>query len=207
MYRLESDFGPNSFKRDVCKRDLCLIIDAVQQDLITDSTIVTIKAGLAYIHAYNALKFTVQKPMILLAVEMLKETMIKYAPDEEVADIVEQRLTILHSIINEKTIREVRVWSLAGKVLPYFALSGLVWSHFMGHETWYEMIAVITATVFFTISVTWWWWALYKITTIVTIMKNTTPRFKDISDRISGIREDVTHIHNTVVSRNVDKPK
>lgn len=205
MYKLESNFGPNSFNRTICKRDLCLIIDALTQDLLADSAIVTIKAGLSYIHAYNALKFAAQKPMILIAVEMLRETLITYTDTEEIIEVVDQRLEILYGIINEKTIQEVRVWSMAGKVLPYIALSGLVWAHLMGHETWYELFSVIIATVFFTISVTWWWWALYKITTIITILKNTAPRFRDISDRISHIRQDVTHIHNTVVTRNVDK--
>lgn len=207
IYRLEHDFGPNLFKHDVCKRDLCLIITAIQNDLLTDTSITTIKTGLAYIHAYNAIKFVAQKSMILTAIELLKEELSFYTDDNDIKALIEQRLEILYGIVNEKAIQEVRVWSTAGKVLPYIALSGLIWAHFMGHDTMYELVAVTIATVFFTVSVTWWWWAIYKITTIITIMKNTHPRFRDISERISNIRADVSEIHKTVLVRKVDKSK
>ena len=205
---IEHQYGSDSINREVCRRDICLIVTAILQDVVTDSTASTIKTGLAYIHAYNAIKFISQKHQILLAIDLLKEKLLSFAGDNvNLQELISQRLDILYGIINEKAIQETRVWALAGKVLPYTALAALVWSHFIGHQTMYESFIVIIATVFFTISVTWWWWAVYKITTIVTILKNTQPRFREISTRIGVIREDVNHIHQTVVSRNVDKSK
>ena len=205
---IEHQYGMESINRETCKRDICLIVTAILRDVATDSTTSTIKTGLAYIHAYNAIKFISQKHQILMAIEMLKDKLIELAHnDEDIIELISQRLDILYGIVNEKTIQETRIWALAGKVLPYTALAALVWSHFIGHQTMYETFIVAIATVFFTISVTWWWWAVYKITTIITILKNTQPRFKEMSSRIGVIREDVNHIHKTVIARNVDKSK
>ena len=207
ILKLSIEYGNDSFDKEICKRDLLLIINCVQHDILADSTISTIKAGLSYIHAYNGIKFTIQKHQLLSAIDMLKIALINFTDDLNIATIVEQRLDILYSMVNEKAVQETRLWSLAGKVLPYTALAGLVWSQFIGHHDLYHSLIVIIATVFFSISVTWWWWAIYKITTIFTILKHTQPRFKEISDNIGSIRQDVSHIHNTVTAKSVDKSK
>lgn len=207
ILKLSLEYGNNAFDKEICRRDLSLIINCIQHDLLADSTISTIKAGLSYVHAYNGIKFSVQKHQMLSAIDMLKNSLLNFTDDLVIATVVEQRLDILYTMINEKAIQETRLWSLAGKVLPYTALAGLVWSQLIGHKDLYHTFIVIIATVFFSVSVTWWWWAIYKITTIFTVLKHTQPRFKEIAENIGSIRDDVTHIHKTATTKNVDNSK
>jgi hypothetical protein len=67
----------------------------------------------------------------------------------------------------ERTEKQVRLWKYAAWTLPFVALSAIVFIHFVGFNDWLDKTIVMTATLFFAISVFWWWWALHKLVDVL----------------------------------------
>lgn len=67
----------------------------------------------------------------------------------------------------EKAETQAKYWKFAAWTLPFAALGFLAFSFFLGFDNWYAKSVVITATVFFAVSVFWWWWALHRLVDVL----------------------------------------
>lgn len=90
----------------------------------------------------------------------------------------------------EKTKREASWWIRAAWTVPFTALSGLFFLHFIGWGDLYEQTLVVAATTFFTVSVYWWWWAIYKIVNIAELLRGTVENFEKVKQELRKFRRD-----------------
>ena len=90
----------------------------------------------------------------------------------------------------EKTKREVAWWIRAAWTLPFVALSALFFLYFIGWGNIYEQLLVVTATLFFGISVYWWWWAIFKIVNIADLLRRTVENFDTVKQELKKFKKD-----------------
>lgn len=86
----------------------------------------------------------------------------------------------------KNTERQVRAWKYAAWTLPFVALSAIVFVYFVGFHDWLDKTIVITATLFFAISVFWWWWALH---TLVDVLKGLEAASKGLQSLKASIKD------------------
>jgi uncharacterized membrane protein YqjE len=91
----------------------------------------------------------------------------------------------------QTTEKEVSLWILAGRTLPFIALAGLFLTHFIGWDTMYKQALTIGAILFFGVAVFWWWWAIYKMSAFAGLLKQTVENFKTINDELSKLKKDI----------------
>lgn len=89
------------------------------------------------------------------------------------------------------TEKEVSLWTLAARTLPFVALAVLFFIHFIGWDKMYEQALVIGAVLFFGVAVFWWWWTIYKIATFAELLKQTVDNFQGIKDELSKLKKDI----------------
>ena len=91
----------------------------------------------------------------------------------------------------KKTERGAKYWKYAAWTLPFVALAALIFSEYLGINSFYKKIITITVTVFFGTSVFWWWWALDKLTFLVKTMQKTSENFNEVKENIREVKEDI----------------
>jgi hypothetical protein len=101
----------------------------------------------------------------------------------------------------KKSGQEASLWAYAAWTLPFVALSGIVFEHFVGLDSWINVSIVIITTTFFSISVFWWWWALNKVVVILAAAKQNEDRFNDVIHELRKTRETIREIENNVGNR------
>jgi hypothetical protein len=89
------------------------------------------------------------------------------------------------------TKKEVSLWVLAARTLPFIALAVLFFIHFIGWDRMYEQALTIGAVIFFGVAVFWWWWAIYKMATFAELLKQTVDSFQVIKDELSNLKKDI----------------
>lgn len=91
----------------------------------------------------------------------------------------------------QTTEKEVSLWVLAARVLPFVALAGLFFIHFIGWDKMYNQALTIGAIIFFGVAVFWWWWAIYKISAFAGLLKQTVDNFQTIREELSRLKKDI----------------
>jgi biotin transporter BioY len=90
-----------------------------------------------------------------------------------------------------KTKREASWWIRAAWTVPFACLAGFFFLHFIGWNSFYNQILIISATAFFSVSVYWWWWAIYKIVNIADILERTVENFEKVKDELKKFKTDL----------------
>lgn len=91
----------------------------------------------------------------------------------------------------QNTENEVSLWVLAARTLPFVALAGLFFIHFIGWDKMYNQALTIGAVIFFGGAVFWWWWAIYKISAFARLLKQTVDNFQIIREEITNLKKDI----------------
>lgn len=91
----------------------------------------------------------------------------------------------------QTTEQQVSLWTLAAGTLPFVALAGLFFIHFIGWNNMYEQALTIGAIIFFGVAVFWWWWAIHKISIFARLLKQTVDNFQTIREEISNLKKDI----------------
>jgi hypothetical protein len=90
-----------------------------------------------------------------------------------------------------KTQKEVSWWAIAAWTLPFIALAGLFFLHFIGWENMIEQALTLGAVMFFGVAVFWWWWAIFKISSFARLLEQTTQNFEYIKNELSKFKKDL----------------
>jgi hypothetical protein len=91
----------------------------------------------------------------------------------------------------QTTEKEVSLWVLAARTLPFVALACLFFIHFIGWNNMYNQALTIGAIIFFGVAVFWWWWAIYKISAFAGLLKQTVDNFQTIREELSRLKKDI----------------
>ena len=89
------------------------------------------------------------------------------------------------------TEKEISLWVLAARTLPFVALASLFFIHFIGWDKMYEQALTIGAVIFLGAAVFWWWWAIYKMSAFAGLLKQAVDNFHVIKDEISKLKNDM----------------
>lgn len=188
---LEGVLVEENFNQEKCRRDLNLIFDAVMFDLKYETTKHITTTGVSYIKFHNGYSFHKQKRNVIIAIDILRNTLILQFRSPKLKALVDLKLDLLCTILNDSTVEEVKWWDWAAKVLPLVALSIIVFSWIYDYHKLTELSIIVTAVVFFTAGVVWWWWALRKIGLIFINTRRTQENFSEIQQEILQIREKI----------------
>lgn len=194
LLRLKKEFPRSSYNQETCLRDLRLIIDVVVQDYVKKSHETSTDAGMAYVYSYNGIVFTYQKTQTLYAIHELKVLVLSLVNDVGIKAELETRFDAIIDIISDKTVKEVKWWDFAGRVAPFVALAALALSHLIGDGSLYHLSIITIILVFFTTGVAWWWWSIYKIVTIITRIRQSQYKFRDVNQEIQAVKKTIDEL-------------
>lgn len=93
--------------------------------------------------------------------------------------------------LENRTAREVSVWSWLAKILPLTILAIIAVFYTFGWDTQTTQLINLTIIVFFIFCCIWWFWALKKIAMFVMTMRSTKTRFKELVVEIRKLRKDI----------------
>lgn len=197
LLRLKKEFPRSSYDQDTCLRDLRLIIDAAVQDYVNGSHDGSTDAGMAYVYSYNGIVFTYQKTQTLYAIHELKVLVLDLVNDVEVKADLETRFDAIIDIVSDKTVKEVKWWDFAGRVAPFVALAVIALSHLIGDGSLYHLSIITVILIFFTTGVAWWWWSIYKIVTIITKIRQSQYKFRDVTQEIQAVKKTIDQLKDS----------
>lgn len=192
---LVDTFPRSVFDHNKCIRDLSLILDSVVADLSNGSTDRCTIAGMSYVYSYNGLIFTYQKAQTLYAINELKDIVLSITPVEDRVQ-VEIRFNVIIDIVSDKTIKEVKWWDFAGRVVPFVALAILALTHLLDSTQLYHLSIIIIILAFFTTGVVWWWWSIYKIANIIIKIRQAQYKFNDVKEQLLKLKTEIQGIRN-----------
>lgn len=184
-------FPTLSYDQNKCRRDVCMIIDAITLDVLEDTNNHSTYVGMSYLYNYRGVVFRNQKSPTLYAIKELRNICLASISNRRIKKKINARFDLLLDIIGDSTIKQVKTWDLAAKLLPLVALCIISVTYFFDYPDLRELSIITTIVVFFTIGVTWWWWAIYKIAHLAINMKQNRQQFKEIVDQIDQVREDI----------------
>jgi len=102
--------------------------------------------------------------------------------------------------------QEASLWAYAAWTLPFVALAGIVFEHFVGLESLLHISIVIITTTFFSISVFWWWWALNKFVIVMAAHKENEQRFDEVIQHLKDAKELIREYERNVGNRQWREP-
>ena len=95
-----------------------------------------------------------------------------------------------------KARKEASWWQYAAWTLPFVAIAIIVFSYWIGTDTWIKISIVSITVTFFTVSVFWWWWAVRKFAVLLTAMNDTNKNFIAVKDGLKEIRDEIRNDSN-----------
>lgn len=97
--------------------------------------------------------------------------------------------------------KQISYWKYAAWTLPFLALAGIIFFHWIGWDTTLQRFLVIIFTVFFGISVFWWWWALDKLGSLIKEKLNVVNQLNVLANEIKKLRKDLREDNTDVDHR------
>lgn len=97
--------------------------------------------------------------------------------------------------------KQISYWKYAAWTLPFLALAGIIFFHWIGWDTTLQRFLAIIFTVFFGISVFWWWWALDKLGSLIKEKLNVVNQLNVLANEIKKLRENLREDNTDVDHR------
>jgi len=93
--------------------------------------------------------------------------------------------------ISTQTIKEVKWWAWAARVLPSIALVVVVVCEFMGLTDYKIPIIGVITILMSVIAIVWWWWAIYKIAWLATLFGKIKSNLSATSEEIKILKKNI----------------
>lgn len=91
----------------------------------------------------------------------------------------------------EKVKKQVKIWDWAARVLPLFAVSGIIFCHYFDYTDARDLLIRLTLLGFLFSAIVWWWWAIYKIAWLAELYSSITQKLSDIKAGTSDLKKDI----------------
>ncbi len=192
LLRLSTNF-PKLFKEERFRTNILAVIDSLLADIHRRTSVNMYRAGLTYVYMYNGWSYYRNQDILLYSIHYLKEEIvsrIEQFPDH--IELIQFRFHLVLEILTEDTIKEVKLWDYASKVLPFLALTVLVLAHLfdkhLGYDIYHSMVLTVIA-VFFTAGVSWWSWVIWKIAAVYINLKRAYRNFHELKQDIGEVKK------------------
>jgi len=89
---------------------------------------------------------------------------------------------------NKKAIKR---WQTAATVLSFTGLGLIIFSYWIGTETWVKCIMVLICSVFLSVAIIWWYWALNQISMFAKYIQSLKDIISELKEDLKDIRKDI----------------
>lgn len=93
--------------------------------------------------------------------------------------------------MQHKIKKEVSLWMIAGRTVPFIALALLVGFDYLNLTKLQDTITILIIVGFIAVSVFWWWWVLYRILDIIKAIKKSQENFETIKKNIEETKKTI----------------
>lgn len=87
--------------------------------------------------------------------------------------------------------KQIDKWKTAATVGAFAALALIVFSYWIGTDTWIKCVVVAICSVFAASAVLWWYWALNQIAQFAEYIGSLKTTIKELKDDLKNIRKDI----------------
>jgi high-affinity Fe2+/Pb2+ permease len=91
--------------------------------------------------------------------------------------------------LEEKRIKEIKVWAWAAAILPLSSLSAIFFIWYFGTSNWFDWFMTASATFFVSVGVIWWWWNLHFLRDMIKKWNRTETNVKSVLSDLVEIRK------------------
>ena len=87
--------------------------------------------------------------------------------------------------------KQIENWKKAATIGAFTALGLIIFSYWIGTETWIKCIMVLVCSVFFSAAIIWWYWALNQIAIFAKYIQSLKEVIRELKKDLKDIRKDI----------------
>jgi len=90
-----------------------------------------------------------------------------------------------------ETKKQIDWWKTAATVAAFTALGLIVFSYWIGTETWIKCVMIAICSIFFSTGIVWWYWALNQIAIFARYINSLKETIRDLREDLKNIKKDL----------------
>ena len=89
------------------------------------------------------------------------------------------------------TKKQIDWWKTLATISAFTALGLIVFSFWIGTETWIKCVMVAICSIFFATGIIWWYWALMQIATFAKYIESLKSIIISLKKDLQDIKKDI----------------
>jgi CHASE2 domain-containing sensor protein len=87
--------------------------------------------------------------------------------------------------------KEIKRWQAAATISAFTALGLIIFSFWIGTETWIKCVMVLVCSVFLSVAIIWWYWALNQISMFAKYIQSLKDIIRELKEDLEDIKKDI----------------
>lgn len=87
--------------------------------------------------------------------------------------------------------KQIQLWKQAATVGAFTALGLIIFSYWIGTETWIKCVMVLVCSVFLSVGIIWWYWALNQVAIFAKYMQSLKETIRELKEDLKDIKKDI----------------
>ena len=89
------------------------------------------------------------------------------------------------------TKKQIDWWKTSATVLAFTALGLILFTYWIGTETWFNCVIILISSVGFAVGVVWWYWALNQIAAFANYIASLKEVVRELKEDLKNFRKDI----------------
>ena len=89
------------------------------------------------------------------------------------------------------TKKQIDWWKTLATISAFTALGLIVFSFWIGTETWIKCVMIVICSIFFSAGIVWWYWALNQVALFSKYMNSLQKIIQELKKDLQDIKKDI----------------